>query len=89
VVARARGPLPELIERGGGGLLFETAAELDRAMRSLLEDFALRRRLSDEAGASFRANFSEEAVIPQFLDIVEAARLRAGASGRRRTAVCA
>jgi glycosyltransferase involved in cell wall biosynthesis len=89
VVARMRGPLPELIERGGGGLLFETAEDLDRALRSLVEDPALRRRLAGEAGASFRANFSEDAVMPQFLDVIEAARRRVDASGRRRAAVCA
>jgi glycosyltransferase involved in cell wall biosynthesis len=86
VLARRRGPLPELIQPGGGGLLFDTADELDRAMRTLVENPALRRTLAVQADASFRANFSEEAVMPRFLDIVHAARQRVEASDRRRTA---
>jgi glycosyltransferase involved in cell wall biosynthesis len=88
-VARRLGPLPEVIERGGGGLLFEDTDGLDRAMRSLVEDPQMRQRLAAEAAASFRANFSEEAVMPQLLGIIERARLRVDASGRRRTAAYA
>jgi glycosyltransferase involved in cell wall biosynthesis len=79
VVARRRGPLPELIERGGGGLLFDTVAELDRALSALTEQPDLRRRLSQEAERSFRMHFSEEVVVPPFIEMVERTRTaRAG-----------
>jgi glycosyltransferase involved in cell wall biosynthesis len=75
VVVRRRGPLPELVARGGG-LVFETAVELDAALRTLADQPALRARLSDEAVRAFREHWSEEAVVPQFIDSVARARAR-------------
>ncbi|MEP6914250.1 MAG: glycosyltransferase family 4 protein [Acidobacteriota bacterium] len=87
VIARRRGPLPELIERGGGGVLFDTADQLDAALRDILADDRMRKTLAAQAEASFRANFSEEAVLPRFLGIVEAARQRLTAAVSDRMAV--
>jgi glycosyltransferase involved in cell wall biosynthesis len=88
VLARRRGPLPEVIQRGGGGLLFDTADDLDREVRRLVGEPALRRALAAEATASFQANFSEQVVVPRFLHLVEAARERKTSSERQRISVC-
>ena len=79
VIVRRRGPLPELLERGGGGLVFDTAPELDSALCSLLDRPALRQSLSDEALRSFHTHWSEEAVVPALLALVERARARRAA----------
>jgi glycosyltransferase involved in cell wall biosynthesis len=75
VVVRNRGPLPELVARGGG-IVFETAADLDAALRRLLGDAALRTRLSGEASRTFETQWTEEAVVGRFVELVERARQR-------------
>jgi len=74
VIARRLGPLPELLERSGGGLLFDALPELDSALRSVADRPALRQSLSEEALRSFRTHWSEEAVVPGFMALVERAR---------------
>lgn len=76
VVARRRGPLPELIERSGGGMLFDTQGELDAALGRLMVEPELRRALSEKALRSFHTHWTEQAVVPHFVDIVERARAR-------------
>ena len=73
VIVRDLGPLPEIARRGGG-LVFKTEAELDAAMRTLREQPAVRQHLADEAVQSFRSAWSEEAVVPRFIDLIEKAR---------------
>ena len=75
VVARSRGPLPELLE-WGGGLLFTTANELSAALRRLAEQPSVRADLSRQAYTAFLANWSEDAVVPRFLDIIEDVRAK-------------
>jgi glycosyltransferase involved in cell wall biosynthesis len=81
VLARARGPLPELIARGGG-LLFDDASGLASAVAALVSNPSLRESLSADARRSFREHWSEDAVVPQFLDLVE--RTRGGVRGTTR-----
>ncbi|HSA54346.1 MAG TPA: glycosyltransferase family 4 protein [Gemmatimonadaceae bacterium] len=76
VIARALGPLPEIVAGAEGGELFTTREELLAALRRLASDPAHRSRL---AAAGFRAyvdRWSESAVIPQYLDIVRRAAAR-------------
>ena len=75
VIVRNRGPLPELAARGGG-LVFDTPAELDAALRSVVSEPGLRERLSADADRAFREHWSEEAVVPQFVASVDRARRR-------------
>ncbi len=75
VVARRRGPLPEIVARGGG-VLFDSASDLDGALRMLAADQARRLALADEARQAFRAHWSEEAVMPRFIDCIARARAR-------------
>jgi glycosyltransferase involved in cell wall biosynthesis len=71
VLARRVGPLPEIVERSGGGLLFGDAGELTQAMRSIQQDAVLRARLATAARASFTEHWSEPVVVRQYLDLVE------------------
>jgi len=76
VIARRIGPFPEIVERSGGGLLFENAGELVDAMQQLQSDPGLRENLAAQGRAAFLKNWSESAVIPAFLDVVKRAALR-------------
>jgi glycosyltransferase involved in cell wall biosynthesis len=76
VIARAVGPYPEIVRQAGGGFLFTTAGELPGLVAKLAADPALRRRLGDAGREAFGRLWSEEAVLPQYLAIVERARAR-------------
>ena len=81
VVARARGPLPELVEQGdGAGLLFSTPAELDAALARLVRDPAHGDALGRRGAAAVEARWSEQAVLPRYEAIVAAAALAKGAT---------
>lgn len=71
VIARRRGPFPEIVEPAGGGRLFDSGDELLAAMRSLRSDDDLRRRLGKAARAAFVENWSDDAVMPRYLQLVE------------------
>jgi len=82
VVARRIGPFPEIIERAAAGDLFETTAELEAALHRYLDDPERRARLGRLAHSAFQANWSESAVVPRFLDVVERASGRRVPAGR-------
>ncbi|MEO7041293.1 MAG: glycosyltransferase family 4 protein [Gemmatimonadaceae bacterium] len=70
VIARRLGPFPEIVEKSGAGLLFETRSELDSAIGELAGS-PLRRDAMGKAGSSaFVEHWSEEAVMPQYLDLI-------------------
>ena len=60
----------ELVEGSGAGETFADVADLQMAMRRMLEDAARRREMSVAAYARFRATFSEDVVVPNYLEIV-------------------
>jgi glycosyltransferase involved in cell wall biosynthesis len=70
VIARRIGPFPEIVEKADAGMLFETTDEMLAGMRRMIGDADLRRRLSDNGRAAFQEVWSEEAVVPQYLDLV-------------------
>jgi glycosyltransferase involved in cell wall biosynthesis len=77
VLARDIGPFPEIIKACGGGELFRDVAGLAAAMRRLQEDASRRKSMSTAALQGFASLWSESAVIPRYLDLVEqAARAR-------------
>jgi glycosyltransferase involved in cell wall biosynthesis len=79
VLARRIGPFPEIIDRGGGGRVFAGPAELEQAMREVQADPSLRARWADEARRAFHDHWSEDAIIPRYLAVVQGA---ARAKGR-------
>lgn len=73
VVARRTGPLPELIEKHGGGELFDDASELRGIVTRLATDAGARRSYSERAFESFRSEYCEDVVVPRYLALVEQA----------------
>ncbi|HEX6943370.1 MAG TPA: glycosyltransferase family 4 protein [Gemmatimonadaceae bacterium] len=76
VIARRLGPFPEIVERSGGGELFQTTEELVSAMQRLQSDPAHRARLARAGYRGYVERWSESAVVPQYLDIVRRAAAR-------------
>lgn len=74
VIARNIGPFPDVVGKSDGGLLFDTSHELVATMRRLQADRALRDRLANAGYQGYVDNWSESAVIPKYLAIVEGAR---------------
>lgn len=78
VIARRIGPFPEIVERARGGLLFGGPGELLESMRRIQADSALRSSLSASALQGFARHWTEDAVIPRYLEVVKrAAQARA------------
>ena len=76
VIARRLGPFPEIVERSGGGELFQTTEELVTAMQRLQADPAHRAQLARAGYRGYVERWSESAVIPQYLGIVRRAAAR-------------
>jgi len=72
------GALPELIEAGGGGIVFRDDAELLEAMRALGEDDELRRRLGERGALATSTLWDEDTHLDAYLELVE--RFRAARS---------
>ncbi len=83
VIARRLGPFPEIVEKAGGGELFETSEELVSSMRRML-DPAHRERLAASAQAAFTEHWSESVVVPRYLKLVGRAAERKGESALAR-----
>lgn len=69
-IVNDRGALPELIEAGGGGVAYRTAAELENAIRSLGTDDAVRAPLAARALAASRELWSEDLHMERYLALV-------------------
>ncbi|HEX7979597.1 MAG TPA: glycosyltransferase family 4 protein [Gemmatimonadaceae bacterium] len=70
VLARKLGSYLELVEGSGAGLTFADADELERGMRTLLDD-ERHVRMGERAYALFRDSYSEDAVLPRYLELVQ------------------
>ena len=78
VVARRLGPFPEIVNQAGAGLLFDTVAELQHAMRRIQGEPGLRDRLSAAGRDAFVHRWTDDVVVPRYLDIIHRAAERAG-----------
>jgi glycosyltransferase involved in cell wall biosynthesis len=87
VIARRIGPFPEIVERCGGGLLFQDMEELRAAMGRLQQDDSLRAELGRRARRGFLENWTENVVVPRYLKLVQQSTLAATAPERRPTRV--
>lgn len=76
VIARRLGPLPEIVTAAGGGELFDTPEELLAAMRRMVRDQASRARLAASGYQAYVNRWSESAVVPRYLDLVQRAAER-------------
>lgn len=78
VIARRLGPFPEIVERSGGGELFQTTEELVQSMHRLQDNPSHRAALARAGYRGYVERWSESAVIPQYLGIVRRAAARRG-----------
>ena len=81
VIARNRGPFPEIIGKSQGGILFDTPDEFVAATRRMGTDDELRGRLSRQAQEALQANWTEEISMARYFELIRelAERATAGA----------
>lgn len=77
VVVRDLGPLPELVE-GGGGLTFDTDTSLTAALQRLTDDPAEAARLGAEAREVADGRFGEQRFFRRYFEIIEGCAEAAG-----------
>ena len=82
VIARRLGPFPEIVTEAGAGELFSSQAELVESMTRLQSDPAARDAKARAGKAAFSERWSEAAVVPRYLNVVEKALRRRDARQR-------
>lgn len=78
VIARRLGPFPEIVERAQGGMLFSRQDELIDALHALESDAGQRERFAENGRAAYREHWSEEVVMPRYLQLLGNAAERKG-----------
>ena len=76
VVARSVGPFPEIVAHANGGVLFDDVAALRPILERLIADPAYRERLGAAGRRAYEVTWSEQAIVPRYLDIVDRALAR-------------
>jgi glycosyltransferase involved in cell wall biosynthesis len=71
VVARRIGPFPEIVAHAGGGELFDDADGLRQALVRFASDGDYRDRLGAAGRRAYETTWSEEAIVPRYMEIVE------------------
>jgi glycosyltransferase involved in cell wall biosynthesis len=70
VLARRLGPFTEIVEGSGGGLLFETEAELRHGLATLASDPSQRRALGDAGHQALLATWTESVVLKKYFEVI-------------------
>jgi glycosyltransferase involved in cell wall biosynthesis len=70
VIVRDLGALPEVVEDGGGGFVYQTDEELLMAMRRVASEPALRTRLGEKGYSAFERWWSREAHLELYFDLL-------------------
>lgn len=83
VVATRVGGVPTLLQEGRGGLLVASGKpdELARAIRSILDDPALSKRLTEASRRDFVERFSSTRMAARYLDVYRQVVAESGAAG--------
>ena len=71
VIAHGVGPLVELVEESGGGILYRSPAELRDALDKLRTDPELRARLAQSAHQVYLSRWTEEAHLQMYFELIE------------------
>lgn len=82
VIARRLGPFPEIVESARAGELFTTPKELLAALRRIQSNPARAAELGRNGYRTFVERYTESAVVPRYLAIVERAAARKGSTPR-------
>lgn len=77
VIARRIGPFPEIVERGGG-LLFSDRHELAAALQQMERDPVARDQHARAGRLAFLRHWTEDVVVPRYLDLIRRVALRRG-----------
>lgn len=78
IIARNRGPFPELVKKNGGGLLFDTISELRQVLGRLASDDQLRESVSCAAARVFREKWTGSIGLRRYFQIIEQATRKRG-----------
>jgi glycosyltransferase involved in cell wall biosynthesis len=76
VIARDLGALPEVVEESGGGFVYRTDQELLKAIEMLLASPGLRAELGERGYQAFRRNWTCEAHLKGYFEIIEETAVR-------------
>ncbi len=74
VIARRLGPLPEIVEQSGGGVLFDTTDELAAHCRAIARDAALRERLAAAGRACQQRHWTAQGHVERYLKLLAGAQ---------------
>jgi len=70
VIVHAMGALPEVLQTGGGGLVYHDSQELLKAMEALRTQPDLRRQLGSQAYENFMQNYTEKQHLNRYYDLI-------------------
>jgi glycosyltransferase involved in cell wall biosynthesis len=70
VLARDIGPLPEVVEESGGGMVFRDDAELLLGVRQLARDASKRNELGQKGYDTFLTKWTREAHLENYFDLI-------------------
>lgn len=76
VIARELGPLPELVDRSGGGVLFRDDATLLAAMERIRTDPSFRASLAESGRAMWRDEWSDDVHLGRYFELIEQIRAK-------------
>ena len=76
VIARDLGPLPEIIEEGGGGTVFRDQADLMRQLDALYRDNAFRIQLGQQGRNAFLEKWTPGPHLERYFALIEGAQQR-------------
>ncbi len=71
VIARAHGPLPEIVNASGGGALFRNESELPGLLEWFQSHPAERNRMGDAGYGKWRAEWTPDAHMNRYLSLIE------------------
>jgi glycosyltransferase involved in cell wall biosynthesis len=75
----------EAIDQTGGGIVYESAAELRCAVDTLAGDISLRQDLGQKARKGYEQHYTQEHYIKRYLDVIAAIPERSSEADRRHT----
>jgi glycosyltransferase involved in cell wall biosynthesis len=81
IIARNCGPFPEIVEKSGAGVLFNSADEIGPAVRRFAGDAGLRDEIGRRAKRAFAENWSEAVAIGAYLNLIGEIAISRGLDG--------
>jgi glycosyltransferase involved in cell wall biosynthesis len=78
VIARNLGPLPEIVRQSGGGMLFDTDAQLRGAIHRLARERELREKMGGNGKRAFLERWTESVVMRDYFEMIRGVAERRG-----------